>query len=133
MKTIKARVSMGLQKETRVDICDNSGAKIGKITLVKGYKGVRRRYPTTGVSGLVMVSVVSGKPEIRKQVVPAVIVRQKKQYRRPDGTRIGFADNAAVILKDDKGNPRGTLIKGPIAKEVVDRWPQIGKIASMVV
>ena len=70
---------------------------------------------------------------MRKTVVPAVIVRQKKEYRRPDGTRIKFEDNAAVVLKDDKGNPKGTLIKGPIAKEVVERWPAIAKIAKIVV
>ena len=133
MKAVKARVTKGLQKESRIEVCDNSGAKIGKITLVIGHKGVRRRYPTAGVSDLVMVSVVSGKPDMRKQVVPAIIVRQKMPYRRPDGTRICFSDNAIIILKDNKGNPKGTLIKGPIAKEVVDRWSPVGKIASSVV
>ncbi len=133
MKAVKSRITKGLQKDSRIEVCDNSGAKIIKITLVIGHKGVRRRYPTCGVSDLILGSVVSGKPEMKKQVVPAVIVRQKMAYRRADGTRIVFAENAAVVLKDDKGNPKGTLIKGPIAKEVVERWPQIGKIASMVV
>ena len=70
---------------------------------------------------------------MRKQVVFAVIVRQKKEYRRADGTRIKFADNAAVVLKDDKGNPKGTILKGPIAKEACDRWPGIAKMAPMIV
>ena len=65
--------------------------------------------------------------------VQAVIVRQKKEYRRPDGTRVKFEDNAVVILKDDKGNPKGTIFKGPIAKEAVSRWPGIAKLAGIVV
>ena len=61
------------------------------------------------------------------------VVRQKKEYRRPDGTRIKFEDNAAVVLKDEKGNPKGTMLKGAIAKEACDRWPGIAKLASIVV
>lgn len=133
MKAVKANITKGLQKDSRIDVCDNSGAKILKITLVKGHKGVRRRYPGAGVGDLILGSVVSGKPEMRKQVVPAIIVRQRKEYRRPDGTRISFEDNAAVVLKDDKGNPKGTIIKGPIAKEVVERYKELGKVASMVI
>jgi len=63
----------------------------------------------------------------------AVIVRQRREYRRPDGTRIKFEDNAAVVLKDDKGNPKGTIFKGPIAKEATTRWPGIAKVASIIV
>ena len=133
MKAIRARMTKGLQKDSRLEACDNSGAKIVKIILVKGYKGVRGRCALAGIGDLVLVSVVSGRPDMRKQAVPAVIVRQKRSYRRPDGTRIAFMDNAVVVLKDDKGNPKGTLIKGPIAKEVVERWSLIGKIASVVV
>jgi large subunit ribosomal protein L14 len=69
---------------------------------------------------------------MRKQVVFGIIVRQKKEYRRPNGERIKFEDNAAIVLKDDKGNPKGTMFKGPIAKEVADRWPLVAKVASMV-
>jgi large subunit ribosomal protein L14 len=79
-----------------------------------------------------MASVVKGRPDMRKQVVFAVIVRQKREYRRPSGIRVKFEDNAAVVLKDDKGNPKGTLFKGPIAKEVADRWPAISKLAPVV-
>ena len=69
---------------------------------------------------------------MRKKVVNAVIVRQRKEYRRSDGMRVKFEDNAAVVVKDDKGNPKGTLVKGPIAKEVVGRWPAVAKIAKSV-
>ncbi len=70
---------------------------------------------------------------MRKTVVPAIIVRQKKEFRRPNGVRIKFEDNAAIVLKDEKGNPKGTLIKGPVAKEVIERWPAVAKIAKIVV
>jgi large subunit ribosomal protein L14 len=70
---------------------------------------------------------------MRKQVVFAVIVRQKREFRRPDGMRVRFEDNAVVVLKDDKGNPKGTIFKGPIAKEAAERWPGVSKVASMIV
>ena len=63
----------------------------------------------------------------------SVIVRQRKEYRRIDGTRIKFEDNAAVIVKDDKGNPKGTILKGAVAKEAVDRWGNIAKISKIIV
>ena len=70
---------------------------------------------------------------MRKQVVPAIIVRQKKEFKRPEGTTVKFETNAAVVLKDDKGNPKGTMIKSAIAKEVTKRWPAVAKIASIIV
>ena len=68
-----------------------------------------------------------------KVPIEEIIVRQKKEFRRADGTRIKFEDNAAVVLKDEKGNPKGTIFKGPIAKEVTERWPAVAKVASIVV
>ena len=67
-----------------------------------------------------------------KGVVFAIIVRQKKEFRRPDGKRVKFESNAAVVLKDDKGNPKGTIFKGPIAKEACNRWPGVAKVASVI-
>ncbi len=133
MKAVNARIVKSLPVGSLIQTCDNSGAKVIKIFAVKGHKTVKRRSPAAGVGDLVLASVKRGKPEMRKQAIFAVIVRQKKEYRRPDGTRIKFADNAAVVLKDDKGNPKGTLFKGPIAKEATDRWPGIAKIASIIV
>ena len=101
--------------------------------LIKRKKTTKKRHPTCGVGDLIMVTVKKGKPEMRKQVVFAVIVRQKKEYRRPDGVRIKFEDNAAVVLKDDKGNPKGTIFKGPISKEAAARWPGISKVASIII
>ncbi|MBU0470446.1 MAG: 50S ribosomal protein L14 [Nanoarchaeota archaeon] len=133
MKAVKARIVKSLPSQAYVIACDNSGAKVLKIISVKGHKTVRGRIPAAGVGDFVLASVKKGKLEMRKTVVPAIIVRQKKEYRRPDGTRIKFEDNAAIVLKDDKGNPKGTIFKGPIAKEVAERWPAVAKVANMTV
>lgn len=133
MQAITSRIIRALPFGAEIEICDNSGAKVIKIINVKGHKTVKGRLSAAGVSDLVMASVKKGKPEMRKQKVFAIIVRQKKEYRRSDGTRIKFADNAAIVLKDDKGNPKGTIFKGAIAKEACDRWPTIAKVASIIV
>lgn len=133
MKAIKANVTNGLQVGSYVDTCDNSGAKILKITGVKRKKTVKGRVPGAGVGDMVVASVKKGRPDMRKTVVFAVIVRQRKEYKRPDGTRVSFEDNAAVVLKDEKGNPKGTIFKGPIAKESAGRFPAVAKVANMIV
>ena len=133
MQPLRARVTRALPVYSKIETCDNSGAKIIKIFTVVGLKTTKGRIGSCGVGDLVQASVVSGRPDMRKQVVFAVIVRQKKEYRRPDGMRIKFEDNSAVVLKDDKGNPKGTIFKGAIAKEACERWPGIAKIASIVV
>ncbi len=133
MKAVKARIVRGLPMGAFVNTCDNSGAKLIRIFSVKHGKPVRRRKPSAGIGDLVLASVKKGRPDMRKQVVFAVIVRQRKEYRRYDGTRIKFEDNAAVVLKDDKGTPKGTILKGPIAKEACERWPGISKLASIIV
>mgnify|MGYP000209084001 CR=1 FL=1 len=133
MQAVNARIVKGLPVGTQLDVCDNSGAKVIKIVSVKGAKTVKSRRPAAGVGDLVLAAVKKGRPDMRKQVVFAVIVRQKKEYRRCDGTLIKFEDNAAVVLKDDKGNPKGTIFKGPIAKEACERWPGIAKVASIII
>ncbi len=133
MIPLKSRITKALQVGSYVETCDNSGAKVIKIIAVKRQKTVKGRVPACGVGDLVMASVRKGRPDIRKQVVFAVIVRQRKEFRRPDGTRVKFEDNAAVVLKDDAGNPKGTTIKGPVAKEACERWPGIAKIASIII
>jgi len=132
MKGLKARVTKGLPHVAHLVAADNSGARILKIISVKGAKTVKGRKPAAGVGDLVACSVVAGKPEMRKQVVNCVIVRQRRPYRRKNGTHVRFEDNAAIVIKDELGNPKGTMIKGPIAKEVAERWPLVSKIASMI-
>jgi large subunit ribosomal protein L14 len=133
MKAIRARIPKSLGRGARIETCDNSGAKIVYLISVKGSKTVKGRYPAAGIGDLVMVSVIKGNKEMRKQVVPAIIVRQKKEFRRLDGTRVKFEDNAVVVCKDEKGNPKGTIFKGPIAKEAAERWVPLAKVASIMV
>jgi len=133
MQAVNSSVTRALPVGSYIETCDNSGAKIVKITAVLEHKTKKGKRSAAGVGNLVMCAVKKGRPEMRKQVVFAVIVRQKKEFRRMDGTRIKFEDNALVILKDDKGNPKGTIFKGAIAKEAADKWPGIAKLASIIV
>jgi large subunit ribosomal protein L14 len=132
MKPIKASITRALSTGSFLTCADNTGAKIVQIIAVFGYKGVKRRNPSAGVAGMVKVTVKEGDVKTRKQMFNAVIIRQRQEYRRLDGIRVSFEDNA-VVLVDEKGDPKGTQIKGPIAKEVVERFSGIGKIASIVV
>ncbi len=135
MESVPARFPRTINQGSLIETCDNSGAKLIHIVSVYGggSKTVKGRKSAAVVGDLVNASVRKGTPEMRKQVVFAVIVRQKKEFRRHTGERIKFEGTAAVVVKDEAGNPKGTLIKGPIAKEVAQRWPAIAKIASIIV
>lgn len=128
----RRRISGGLTIGSVINCADNTGARKLRIIQMIGYKGRRRRLPTIGVGDLVMASCREGTPEMRRQLFNAVIVRQKRPYRRPDGSRIQFEDNAAVILTPE-GTLRGSDIKGPVAREATDRWARLGNLARMVV
>ena len=78
------------------------------------------------------MSVTKGTPEMRRQVLEAVVIRQRKPIRRPDGTRLKFEDNAAVIINENE-EPQGSEIKGPIAREVAERFGSIASTATMIV
>ncbi|MDY6957957.1 MAG: 50S ribosomal protein L14 [Halobacteriota archaeon] len=132
MKGHKAKIPRALPTGARLDCVDNTGARVVEIIAVKRYRGVKNRYPKAGVADMVIVSVKKGTPEMRKQILPAVIIRQKKEYRRRSGLRIKFEDNAAVIT-DEKGNLKGTEIKGPVALEAVERFSHIAAGASIIV
>jgi len=133
MESINAKVVKGINFGAKIPTCDNSGAKVIKVFGCKGFKSVKGRMGKAGVGDMVVASVVKGRPDMRKQTVLAVIVRQKKEYRRKDGSRIKFEDNAAVIVKDEKGNPKGTILKGAVAKEAVGRWGNLSKVAKIIV
>ena len=132
MKAISAKITPGLNLGAILVAADNSGAKLVRLVSVKRGKGKKGKQGNARVADMVKVSVRKGLPDMRGKVFDAVIVRQKKSYRRLNGERIAFEDNAVAILKDDKGNPQGTQIKGPVAREVMERWPQVAKIASIV-
>ena len=134
MKGLKAKVTKGLQVGTRLKIADNSGAKIGEIIAVKGYKGVKKRNPRAGIGDVIMCAIKVGNPDMKHQIVPCVIIRQKKEYRRKSGVRVKFEDNAAIVMKDlKKGEPKGTTVKGPVAREAIERFVLITRISSIVV
>ncbi len=133
MKALRSKISKGLQFGSIVPTCDNSGAKTAKIISVIGAKTVKGRLSGCGIGSLVQVAVKKGTKDVKAQVFYATIVRQRKEFRRSDGMRVKFEDNAIVILKDDKGNPKGTLLKGPVAKEVAERWPGVAKISKIIV
>ena len=116
-----------IQSFTRLAVADNSGAK--ELMCIKVLGGSKRRYASLG--DVIVCSVKKALPngKIKKgQVVKAVVVRTKKEVQRPDGALIRFDENAAVIIKDD-GNPKGTRIFGPVAREL--RQKQYMKIVSL--
>lgn len=132
MRAISSRATRGLNIGSLVDACDNSGARIVKIVSVKRGKTKKGRQGYAKVADWVKVSVRKGDPKMKGQVFDAVVVRQKKSWRRSTGERVCFSDNAVALLKDEKGNPKGTQIKGPVAREVQERWKEVAKIAGIV-
>ena len=133
MKAINAKPTRAFNLGAYLIVADNSGAKIVKLVGVKKGKSKKSRQGYAKIADWVKVSVRKGIPDMKGKVFDAVIVRQKRQYRRKTGERIAFEDNAVAILKDEKGNPKGTQIKGPVAREVLERWASVAKIASIVV
>lgn len=110
---------------------DNSGAKIVQVIGVKGIKAAHARQPSAGIGDTVMVAVKKGKPDMIKKKELALIIRQKKEFRRGK-ERVRFEDNACVLV-DDKKLPRATEIKGCVAREISERFPKVVAIASAVV
>ncbi len=105
-----------IQQETRLNVCDNSGAK--EILCIRVLGGTRRRYAKVG--DVIVATVKQANPNgivKKKSVVKAVVVRTRNQIHRKDGSTIRFDDNAAVILGDDK-LPRGSRIFGPVPREL---------------
>jgi large subunit ribosomal protein L14 len=124
-----------LQTQSMLKVADNSGAK--RVQIIKVIGGSKRRYASVGdivVAAVKQASPAyglkdsSGKKDHKKAVVKAVIVRTRKEVKRPDGTYIRFDENACAII-DAQGNPRGTRIFGPVARELRDK--QFMKIVSL--
>ena len=107
-----------VQQETRLVVCDNSGAK--EILCIRVLGGTRRRYAKVGDIITATVKQASPTGNVKKKsVVRAVVVRTQKELKRKDGSTIKFDDNAVVIIGDDK-NPKGTRIFGPVPRELRD-------------
>lgn len=108
-----------IQSFTRLKVADNSGAK--RIMCIKVLGGTRRRYARVGDTIVASVKEATPGAAVKKgDVVRAVVVRTAKIYGRPDGTYIRFDENAAVVL-DERGNPKGSRIFGPVARELRDK------------
>lgn len=108
-----------IQVSTRLNVADNSGAK--KVECIRILGGTRRRYARVGDVIVVAVKAALPNGTVKKgAVAKAVIVRTTKEYGRKDGTYIRFSDNAAVII-NDTGEPKGTRIFGPVARELREK------------
>ena len=108
-----------IQQESRLRVADNSGAR--EVLCIKVLGGTRRRYASIGdVFVAAVKDAVPGASVKKGDVVKCVVVRVKKEKRRPDGSYIRFDENAAVLI-NNQGNPRGTRIFGPVARELRDR------------
>lgn len=105
-----------------MNCCDNSGARNLYIISVKGIGARLNRLPAAGVGDMVMATVKKGKPELRKKVMPAVVVRQSKPWRRADGVYLYFEDNAGVVsavqVKDHGGPKKFQLVVGDVRSQV---------------
>lgn len=150
-------MSLGLPNGAVMNCADNSGAKNLYIMAVVGTGARLNRLPAActfsvwlclclclcmcscspaaarvaGPGDLVMATVKKGKPELRKKVHPAVVVRQRKPWRRHDGVVLYFEDNAGVIV-NNKGEMKGSAITGPVAKECAEMWPRIASLAGSI-
>ena len=131
MQGVQAKITKSLTISSRLVCDDNSGAKIVEIIGVKKIKARLRRVPSAGVGEVVIVAIKKGKPELVGTKALAVITRQRKEFRR--GTmRVKFEDNACVLI-DDQNLPKGTEIKGCVARELSERFPKVIPLAPAVV
>jgi large subunit ribosomal protein L14 len=121
-----------IQQESRLKVADNSGAK--EVLVIKVLGGSRRRYASIGDVFVATVKDAIPGAGVRKgDVVKCVVVRTKKERRRPDGSYIRFDENAAVLINPDR-NPRGTRIFGPVGRELRDkRFMKIVSLAPEVI
>mmetsp|Transcript_28524 Transcript_28524/g.55663 ORF Transcript_28524/g.55663 Transcript_28524/m.55663 type:complete len:141 (-) Transcript_28524:542-964(-) len=127
----KFRTSLGLPVGAVINCADNTGAKNLYIIAVTRIKGRLNRLPASSIGDMVLATVKKGKPELRKKVLTAIIIRQKKFWRRKDGIFISFEDNAGIIA-NPKGELKGSAISGPVAKECADLWPKIASTANCI-
>lgn len=124
-------LSRGIMIGTVLKCVDNSGAKELRVIGIEKLKARLKRIPSATVGDMIVASVKKGAPEMRRQIVRAIVIRQRKPFRRMDGVWVQFEDNAAVVVTPE-GDPKGTEIRGPIAKEAADRFPKLAALATMI-
>eukprot|EP01079_Euglenida_sp_SAG-EU17-18_P007554 gene7555-1351_t len=128
----KFRITCALPVAAVMNCADNTGARNLYVISVKGIHGRLNKLPAASAGDMVMCTVKRGKPELRKKVMPGVVIRQKKHWRRKEGNFIYFEDNAGVIV-NNKGEMKGSGINGPVARECAELWPKIASHAGTVV
>jgi len=128
----KFRMTLALPVGAVMNCADNSGAKNLYIISVTRFGARLNRLPAAAAGDMVLATVKKGKPDLRKKVHQAIVIRQRKPWRRKDGIFLYFEDNAGVIV-NPKGEMKGSAIAGPVAKECADLWPRIASNAGTVV
>ncbi|MHA1226508.1 MAG: 50S ribosomal protein L14 [Candidatus Hodarchaeales archaeon] len=131
LRLMTRRITRALPTGAIIPVADNSGARIIQVISVKGHKTRLRRQPAAKVGDMIVCSVKKGTPKLRRQIVHAVVIRQKKPYKRSDGSWVYFEDNA-VCITNENGEPRGSEIRGAVAKEAADSWPRIASAARVI-
>lgn len=132
VQEFKLYITRAIPVRAVITCADNTGAKKLQVIQVSKYKGRLSRLPAASIGDYITVTVKKGPPELRRQTLGAVIIRQKYPVRRVNGLRVSFEDNAAVIITPE-GDLKGTDIKGPVAFEAAERWPRIANLASMII
>ena len=122
-----------IQDRSLVKIADNSGGQIGRVFKILG--GTRRRYAELGDEVVLSIQTAQPRKAVKKKDIHrAVVVRQRKPFRRKDGSYIRFDENAVVLVEKDKKEPKANRVFGPIPREVVERgYQKIGSMAPEVV
>lgn len=115
-----------------MNCADNTGAKNLYVISVKRWGSRMNRLPAANIGSMFMGTVKKGKPDLRKKVFPAIMIRQRRPFKRKEGLMIYFEDNAGVIV-NPKGELKGSAIQGPVAKECADLWPRIASAANSIV
>ncbi len=128
----RTKLSKGVLAGSLIKCADNSGARILRLVQVLGYHGRLRRVASASVGDLILVSVRKGTPDLRKKLFQAVVVRQRKPFRRPEGNWVQFEDNAAILITPE-GEMRGSEIRGPVAREAAERSSRIASASTIIV
>jgi ribosomal protein L14 len=126
------RITKGLPIGAQLIAADNSGARVLNLIAVKGASTRLNRIPSAHIGDIIIASVVKGNQKIRRQIVHAIIIRQRQKYKRFDGSWIAFEDNAAVVVNEN-GDLKASEIRGAIAKECAERWPRLASAATMII
>ncbi len=132
MKGIATVIPRSLPVGAFLNCDDNSGAKVVQIIGVIQAASKRSRLPRVGIGDIAIVAVKKGSPQMIKKVERALIIRQKKEMRRANGLHVSFEDNACALI-DETGLPKGTEVKGVVAREVAERYPKVAAIAWSII